>query len=174
MLATRSLPKLDNPILRHLISPLTDLTRWLDAQSISHAVVGPVADAILWRPRLSCAIDVLAAVPPGRAFLRGGAAYGLRGLAHPGVFMHEPAQVEVRVRRAASDVERQAVSRPLRLQISGVAVAVVTPEDLVALALAADEDVAEMQAAFSEARAVGPPAAEREVLPATAVLNAVC
>lgn len=174
MLADRSLPMIDNPVLRHLIPPLADLTRWLDAHFIAHAVVGPVADAILWQPRLSCAIDALAALPPGRAFLRAGAAYGFRALEQGGVFIYEPSQIEVRIRPPASGVERQAVSRPLRIQVNDVALAVVTPEDLVALAIAAAEDVTELLAAFPDVRTGGQTAAGREALRVTAVLNAVC
>lgn len=166
--------RLDNPMLRHLIAPLADLTRWLDAHFVAHAVVGPVADAILWQPRLSRTIDVLAALPAGRAFFAAGRAYGLRGLAHEGDFMHEPAQIEVRIRRPVTDAERQAVTRPLRIHLGGVAVAVVTPADLVALALAADQDVTEVLAVFPDASPAKQSAAARGVAAPTAIFDAVC
>lgn len=174
MLESGSLPRLDNPVLRHLIAPLSDLTRWLDAHFVAHAVVGPVADAILWQPRLSRTIDVLAALPGGRAFLAAGRAYGFRDLALEGEYIYEPAQIEVRIRRPVSDIERQAVAHPLRIHLGEVAVAVVTPEDLVALALAADQDVTELLAVYPDARPAKQSAGSRGVAAPTAILRAVC
>lgn len=174
MLATGTLPRLDNPVLRHLVAPLTDLTRWLDAHFVAHAVVGPVADAILWQPRLSRTIEVLAALPAGRAFVAAGRAYGLRGLGREGEFMHEPAQIEVRIRRPSSAAERRAVTHPLRIHLGDVAVAVVTPADLVALALESDQDVTELLAAFPDASPARQGAATHGAAAPTAILNAVC
>ena len=73
-----------------------------------------------------------------------------------------------------SDIERQAVAHPLRIHLGEVAVAVVTPEDLVALALAADQDVTELLAVYPDARPAKQSAGSRGVAAPTAILRAVC
>lgn len=144
------MPMLDNPVLRHLIQPLSDLTRWFDAHFVPHAVFGPVADAILWQPRLRCTIDVLAATPSEGGFVHDALAFGFRDLER-GVFLHEPAQVEMRLRAPATELERQAVVRALRIHLYDIAVSVVSPRDHIALTQAADQDVTELLAAFPDA-----------------------
>jgi len=124
---------------------LRDLVAWLDDVRVAGVVIGGLAAGILGRPRVTRDVDLLVTLEPGRwpeLLARGGRFGFLPRVPDPLDFAernrvlllrHEPTLVDLDISLGGLAFEEEAVARAVRVEVEGVSVPLVSPEDLLVM-----------------------------------------
>ena len=142
-----------------LLEVLRGLMAWFEEGGIRGVVIGGVAASLLGRPRVTRDVDALVLVEEGQwgSFLAGGAQFGflprrpdaLRFARKSRVLLarHQATGIDVDIVLGALPLEQETVSRAQAVKVSGVAVSVPTPEDLIIMKAFANRprDVADIE-----------------------------
>jgi hypothetical protein len=146
--------------LAPLLAALRDLVLWFENADIRGAVIGGVAASLLGRPRVTRDVDALAVLDEQQweKFLSAGAGFGFVPR-RPDVLpfarstrvllvRHHASGIDVDIVFAGLPFEKEAVARAESLNLGGLRIPLVVPEDLIIMKAVArrPRDIADIEA----------------------------
>lgn len=149
-------------ILTPLLGGLRDLLAWLKDAQVQGVVIGGVAASLLGRPRVTRDVDAVVLLETERweEFLVLGASHGFvprradalafATRAHVLLVTHQPSNIDADISFGFLPFEKECVQRRIFVEVSGLSVPLLTPEDLIVMKAVAHRtrDLADIEAVF--------------------------
>lgn len=147
-------------ILMPLLGGLRDLLAWLKDAQVQGVIIGGVAASFLGRPRVTRDIDAVVLLETERweEFLALGASHGFvprradalafATRSHVLLVMHQPSNISVDISFGFLPFEKECVQRRVFVEVAGLSVPLLTPEDLIVMKAVAHRarDLADIEA----------------------------